>query len=84
MWHGSPASLQERALGKTEARDHEDLVAENGFNSFSHHNLVHNPSLTPEAMIIPDATAAVDKKWKTLQKLPIMASDKSEEQKKKS
>ena len=47
-------------------------------------NLVHNPSLTPQAMIIPDATAAVDKKWKNLEKLPIMASDKSEEQKKRS
>ena len=45
-------------------KDHEDHIAGKGQNSMTHYNLVHKFILVPQAMIIPDAKAAVDKEWK--------------------
>ena len=53
-----------------EARDHEDHIAEKGFTSLTHYNLVHKPIPVHRAMIIPDATAAVDKEWEKLEHFP--------------
>ena len=35
----------------------------------SHYNKVHEPILIPKAMTMPEANAAVDEEWKTLQKI---------------
>ena len=45
--------------------NHEDHIAGEGFTSMSHYNLVHKFIRMPPAMKIPDANAAVDKKWKS-------------------
>ena len=55
--HASTRKRLERTLPK----DHEDHIAEKGFNSISHHNLVHKYVPMPQAMNIPHAKAAVDK-----------------------
>ena len=64
-----PTTLRERTLGKPEARDQEDLVAEKGLFSLTHYNLAHKPKPTPRAMKISDTKAAVDKEWEKLVKL---------------
>ena len=43
---------------------------EREFNSMSHHNLMQKFVPLPQAMKILDATAAVDKEWEKLGKLP--------------
>ena len=58
MYHRSPRSTRTR-IGKTQ---HGDLTAEKGVNSLSHENLLHKPISKLEAMKIPDAIAAVDKR----------------------
>ena len=50
-------------------KDHEDHIAERGFNSLSHYNLVHKFVPMPQAMKIPAAEAAVDKEWEKLAKI---------------
>ena len=45
--------------------NHEDHIAGEGFTSMSHYNLVHKLIRMSQAMKIPDAKAAVDKKWKS-------------------
>ena len=57
-------------MGKTEDREHNDLIADKGFNSLAHYNLVHKPIPILRAMNIPDAKAAVDKEWEKLEKFP--------------
>ena len=58
-----------KSIEEIQKKDHEDLIAEKGFNSLSHYNLVHKVFPTPEAMQIPDAKAAGDKGWeKTFKK----------------
>ena len=42
-------------------KDHEDHIAEKGFNSISHCNLMHKFVPMPQAMKIPDVKAATDK-----------------------
>ena len=59
-----------RRLESTPPKDHEDHIAEKGFNSLSHCNLVHKFAPMPQAMNIPDAKAAVDKEWEKLEKFP--------------
>ena len=61
-------------------RYHEDHIAGKGMNSPSHCNLVHKFIPMPQAMKIPDAKAAVEKKGKT-RKNPGMAADESQKQK---
>ena len=65
-----------KRLESTLPRNHEDHIAEKGFNSTSHYHLVHNFIPMPQAMNIPDAKAAVDKERKKLQKLPAWQLDK--------
>ena len=62
--------------GRTQSRDHEDHIAEKKSNSLSHYDLVHKP--IPIPMKIPDANAAVDKKWDKLEKLPTKVKSKKE------
>ena len=57
-------------------RDHEDLIAEKGFNSWSHYNLVHKPVSTLQAIKMPNAKATVDKEWEKLEKLPAWQATK--------
>ena len=57
-------------MERTLSKDHEDHIAEMGFNSLSHYNLVHKFVPVLQAMRIPDATSAVDKEWEKLEKLP--------------
>ena len=45
-------------------RNHDDRIAEKGFNSLTHYNVVHKKFPMPQAMKIPDAKAAVEKEWK--------------------
>ena len=51
-------------------KDHEDHIAEKGINSLNHYNLVHKFIPMLQAMRIPDAKAAVDKKWEKLETIP--------------
>ena len=60
----------DRASGTTQPRDDEDLIAERGSNSSSHHNFVHKPIPFLQAMKILDAKAAADKELEKLRKLP--------------
>ena len=57
-------------LQSAHPRNYEDHIAEKGFKSFTHHNLVHKFFHMPKAMKIPDAKAAVDKEWKKLETIP--------------
>ena len=54
-------STRKRMEG-TLRKDHEDHIAGKGINSLNHYNLVHKFVLMPQAMTIPEAKAAVDKK----------------------
>ena len=47
----------------------------------THDNLVHKFIPGPQAMKIPDATAAVDKEWKKPEKLPAWQLEKSSSKK---
>ena len=58
-----------KCIGKSQQTDHDDRIAGKKFNSLRHYNLVHKCILMPRAMNIPEAEAAVDKKWEKLQKL---------------
>ena len=49
---------------------HEDHIAGKGDNSLQHYNLVHKFIPMPQAMKILVATAAVDKEWEKLEKIP--------------
>ena len=51
-------------------RYHEDHIFAKGLNSLSHYNLVHKFIPMPQALIIPDVTAAMDKEWGQLEKIP--------------
>ena len=66
-----------KRLEQTPPKDH---IAEKGFNSVSHYNLVHKFVLMLQAMKIPVAKAAVDTQWEKLEKLPGAAIDQSEKQ----
>ena len=64
-----------KRLESTLPKDH-DHIAENGFNSLSHCNLVHKFIPVPQATKIPDAKVAVDKEWEKLEKLPAWQTTK--------
>ena len=49
---------------------HEDHIAGKGDNSLQHYNLVHKFIPMPQAMKIPAAKAALDKKCENLEKIP--------------
>ena len=52
-----------------EHRYQEDYIAAKGINSQSHYNLVHKFIPMPQALNMPDAKAAVEKEWETLEKI---------------
>ena len=54
---------------------HEDHIANEGYNSMSHYNLVHNFIPMPQAKKMRDANAAVDKEWKKLETIPAWQLD---------
>ena len=57
-------------MGESLPNHHEDHIAGKGENSLQHYNLVHKFIPMPQAMKIPEAKAAVDKEWETLEKIP--------------
>ena len=65
-----------KRLESTIPRDNEDHIAENGFNSINHYNLVHKLILMPQAMNIPDAKAAVNREWEKLEHIPAWQMEK--------
>ena len=58
-------------------KTHEDHIRNPGYSSLSHHNLVHEPIPIPEAMIILQPQAAVDRNGK-IKEYASMARMKSE------
>ena len=50
---------------------HEDHIADKGFTSMTHYNLVHKFIPMPLSMKIPFVKAAVDKEWKKLETIPV-------------
>ena len=70
--HGSTRSR----MGKNQRRDHEDLIAEKGFNSLSHYNRVHWLSPIHQAMKILNAKAAVDRESEKFEQLPAWHATK--------
>ena len=72
---------QRRRLESTLPRNHEDHIAEKGFNSLRHYSLVHKFIPMPQAMKIPDVTAAVNKDWKKLAKIPAWNLEKMKSEK---
>ena len=56
-------------MGNSIPHNHEDHIAGQGENSLQHYNLVHKFFLMPQAVKIPAAKAAVDKKWEKLEKI---------------
>ena len=65
-----PVESTRKRLERSLPKDHEDRIAGKGFNSLSHHNLVHKFMPIHQAMQIPDAKAAVDKECEKRYKLP--------------
>ena len=65
----SHESTRQRA-DSLQSKAHKDRIAGEGFTSMTHYNLVHKFIPMPQAMKIPDAKAAVDKKWKKLETIP--------------
>ena len=68
-------------MESTLPRDHEDHIAERGFNSMSHYNLVYKFIPMLQAMKIPDSKAAVDNKLGEARKVASVAIEPGEEQK---
>ena len=65
-------------MGNLIPHHHEDHIAGKGDNSLQHYNLVHKFILMPQAMKIPAAKAAVDKKWEKLEKISAWDINKSQ------
>ena len=63
-------------MEKSPPKNHEDHIAGKGDNSPQHYNLVHKFIPMPQAMKIPAATAAVDKEWEKLEKIPAWDTTK--------
>ena len=63
-------------MGKSLPNHHEDHIAGKWDNSLQHHNLVHKFISMPQTMKIPAATAAVDKEWEKLEKIPAWNTTK--------
>ena len=71
--HTCNVEAQESTRNRLEsfiAKDHEDHIAEKGFNSINHYTLVHKFVPMPQAMKILDAKPIVDKELEKLEKLP--------------
>ena len=55
-------------MGNSIPHHHEDHIAGKGENSLQHYYLVHKFIPMPQALKIPAAKAAVDKKWENWRK----------------
>ena len=67
-------------LERVPQRCHEDHIAAKGTNSLSHYNVAHKFIPMPQALSIPEAKAAVEKRMeKTWENTGILA-DKSQKQ----
>ena len=75
--HESTRQRLESSLPK----DHEDHIADKGYCSMTHYNLVHKFIPMPQAMKTPDAKAAVEKEWKEARNHCSLAVGQSLEQK---
>ena len=64
-----------KRLESTLPKDHEDHIAGKGYNSISHHILVHKFLPMPQAMKIPDAKAVVHQEWKKFETIPAWQVD---------
>ena len=51
-------------------KSHQDHITAKGMNSLTHYSLVHKFIPMPQALIIPDAKAAVEREWEKLEKIP--------------
>ena len=69
-----------KRLECTLPRSHEDHIAEKGYNSISHYNLVQKIIPMPQAMKIPDAKAAVDKDWEKLENSSLAVGENEEQE----
>ena len=56
-------------MGDSIPHYHQDHIAGKGENSLQHHNFVHKFIPVPQALKIPAAKAAVDKKWEKLENI---------------
>ena len=65
-----------KRLESTLQRNHDDRIAEKGFNSLTHYNLVPKFITMSQAMNISDAKAAVNKEWEKLEKILAWQMDK--------
>ena len=71
-WHACIVQTHDytgKRLKSNPPRDHEDHIAEKGFNSLTHYNLVLIFCPMLQAMEVPAAKTAVDKEWEKLEKL---------------
>ena len=66
LWETDAHQYTRKRLESTLPKDHEDHIAEKGFNSLSHCNLVHKFVLMPQTMTIPECESSSEK----LEKLP--------------
>ena len=57
-------------------RNHDDHIAESGFNFLTHYNVVHKFIRMLQAMKNPEANAAVGKEWEKPEKIPAWQMDK--------
>ena len=65
---GDPTRQRVESSART---NHEDHIAGKGFSWMTHFFSAHKFIPMPQAMKIPDATAAVDKEWKKLETIPV-------------
>ena len=68
-----------KRLESTLPRNHDDHIAEKGFNSITHYNLVRTFIAMPQAMKFPDSKASVDKEWKKARSESSLAVGQSEQ-----
>ena len=68
-----------KRLERTLPKDHDDHIAEMGFNSLTHENIVHKFIRMLQANKILDAKAAVDKEWEEAREIASMDNDQSNE-----
>ena len=66
----APGCASNGWVSRRGARRSQAHIAEKGFHSLTHYNLVHKFIPVLQAMKIPGAKAAVDKEWKKLETIP--------------
>ena len=65
----TPTKAQDQGKKELDTKPHQDHINAQGTNSMTHYSLVHKFIPMPQAFKIPDAKAAVDKEWETLEKI---------------